>query len=101
VKYSSRPQEYRIEIIRREPLVAVVPNFATDQECEELVKACGLDEDMFPAYKGYGDWQSKPSTYRKSYLSNIYVDYEDRTDMMTRFAERTFAFVRRMTGYEV
>jgi hypothetical protein len=73
VKYSSRPQEYRIEIIRREPLVAVVPNFATDQECEELVKACGLDEDMFPAYEGYGDGQSKPSTYRKSYSSNIYV----------------------------
>jgi hypothetical protein len=43
VKYSSHPQEYRIEIIRHEPLVAVVPNFETDQECEELVKASGLD----------------------------------------------------------
>jgi hypothetical protein len=101
VKYSSRPQEYKIEIIRREPLVAVVPNFATDQECEELMKAGGLDQDMAPAYEGNGNGQSAPSTYRPSYSSNIYVDFEDRTDMMTRFAERTFAFVRRMTGYEV
>jgi hypothetical protein len=42
--------------------VAVVPNFATDQECKELVKASSLDEDMLSAYKGYGDRRSKPST---------------------------------------
>jgi hypothetical protein len=101
VKYSSRPQEYRIEIIRHKPLVAVVSNFTTDQECKKLVKACGLDEDMFPMYESYGDGQSKPSTYRKLYLSNIYVHYEDRTDRMTHFAKRTFAFDRCMTGYKV
>ncbi len=34
----SRPKEYAIEIIRHEPLVAVVCNFATDQECGERVR---------------------------------------------------------------
>jgi prolyl 4-hydroxylase len=76
--------------------VAIVPNFATDQECEELMKAGGSDEDMGRAHEDEG-----PSSYRRSYSSNIDVDYENRTNMITRFAERMFAFVRGVTGYEV
>jgi hypothetical protein len=38
----SRPKEYTIEIIHHKPLVAVIRNFATDQECKELVKAGGM-----------------------------------------------------------
>jgi prolyl 4-hydroxylase len=82
--------------------VAVVRNFATDQECKELVKAGGSDQDMGHAIEGaVNERGGAPSSYRRSYLSSIYVDHEDRTNMITRFAERMFAFVRRLTGYKV
>jgi hypothetical protein len=99
----SRPKEYAIEIIRHNPLVAVVRNFATDQECKELVKAGGSDQDMGHAIKGGANkWGAgAPSSYHRSYLSSIYVDHEDRANMITHFAKWMFAFVSRVTGYEV
>jgi hypothetical protein len=98
VKYA-HPKQYPVEIICHEPLVAVVRNFATDQECEELVKAGGSNQDMGHAIEGaVNERGGAPSSYRRLYSSSIYVDHEDRTDMITRFAKRMFAFVRRVIG---
>jgi hypothetical protein len=83
--------------------VAVVSNFATDQECKELVKAGGSDQDMGHAIKGGANERGAgaPLLYRRSYSSSIYMDHEDRANMITHFAKRMFAFVRHVTGYKV
>jgi hypothetical protein len=67
------------------------------------VKAGGSDQDMGHAIEGGANERGAgaPSSYRRSYSSSIYVDHEDRANMITHFAERMFPFVRRMTGYEV
>jgi hypothetical protein len=83
--------------------VAVVCNFATDQECKELVKAGGSDQNMGHAIEGGANkWGAgAPSSYHRSYLSSIYVDHEDRANLIMHFAERMFAFVHHVTGYKV
>uniref|UniRef100_A0A7S1ZNJ8 Fe2OG dioxygenase domain-containing protein n=2 Tax=Trieres chinensis TaxID=1514140 RepID=A0A7S1ZNJ8_TRICV len=91
------PTEYEVEIIRDEPLVAVVPHFASDADCAALMKAGKSDEHMGRAQE-FGQGATE---YRRSYSSNIQVDYEDRSDPITRFSERMFAFVRDVGGYDV
>ena len=93
----SPPVDYTVEILRDEPLVAVVPNFATPDECDSLMNETPPDEEMGRAH----EFGQTTSTYRKSYSSNVNVDYEDRASPVTRFAERTFSFVRDMTGLDV
>ena len=67
------------------------------------MKAGGSDQDMGHAIEGgANEWGAgAPSSYRRSYSSSIYVDHEDRANIITHFAERMFPFVRRVTGYEV
>ena len=67
------------------------------------MKAGGSDQDMGHAIQGdANEWGAgAPSLYRRSYLSSIYVDHEERANIITHFAERMFPFVRRVTGYEV
>jgi hypothetical protein len=83
--------------------VAVVLNFATDQECEELVKAGGSNQDMRHAIEGGANKRGAgaPSLYCRSYSFSIHVDHEDRTNIITHFTKRMFAFVRCVTGYKV
>mmetsp|Transcript_6015 Transcript_6015/g.8864 ORF Transcript_6015/g.8864 Transcript_6015/m.8864 type:complete len:492 (+) Transcript_6015:59-1534(+) len=91
------PRTYTIEILREEPLVAVIPNFASQEDCDMLIEAGGTDEVMGRAHESGGG----PSSYRRSYSTNIDVDYESPTDPITRFANRMFAFVRDITGYSL
>ena len=67
------------------------------------MKAGGSDQDMGHAIEGgANEWGAgAPSSYRRLYSSSIYVDHEDRANIITHFAERMFPFVRRVTGYKV
>jgi len=90
------PQKYQVKVLRREPLVIVVPNFLTEEDCNALIDAGGSEEKMGAAHEAGG-----PSSYRKSYSSNINIDYDNRTSVLTRISEKQYALVRDLTGYDV
>lgn len=94
--YAAAPQTYQVKVIRHEPLVIVVPNFLTAEDCNALIDAGGSEEEMGAAHE-----QGGPSSYRRSFSSNIHVDYDNRTAHMTRIAEKHFDLVRHFTGYSV
>lgn len=89
-------RSYEVKILRHEPLVAVVPNFASPEECADLINYGGSENEMARAFEAGGQ-----SQYRRSYSSNIDVDYDDTLSPLTSFSNRQFAFTRDLTGYNV
>lgn len=90
-------RSYHVDIVREEPLVAVIRNFATSEECESLVSAGGDWDDMSRAYTSGGGFSQE----RRSYSSNIYPPLSDPEHELTRLTGQMFSVTRSLTGYEV
>lgn len=90
-------RSFHVDIIREEPLVAMVRGFATAAECDELVAAGGAWEGMSRAYTSSGGFSQE----RRSYSSNIYPPLNDPQDGITRLTALMFAVTRNLTGYVV
>mmetsp|Transcript_66783 Transcript_66783/g.206787 ORF Transcript_66783/g.206787 Transcript_66783/m.206787 type:complete len:324 (-) Transcript_66783:7-978(-) len=99
---SARPPEaetrtYRVDVIREEPLVAMVRGFAAPGECDLLVSEGGDWDAMSRAYTSHG----KESSYRRSYSKNINPPLRESDHALTRFVGRMFSVTRNLTGYSV
>jgi len=88
---------FNVDILREEPLVAVIRNFASAADCDTLLEAGGSWEEMGRAYTSEGGH----SSYRRSYSSNIYPELDDPENIVTKLSGMMFSAARRLTGYEV
>jgi len=90
-------RSFSVDILREEPLVAIVRNFARTEECDQLVEAGGDWEQM------NGDFTSGSGFVqeRMSYSSSIYPPLNDPEHHLTRFTALMFTVVRNLTGYKV
>jgi len=86
-----------VDIVREEPIVAMLRGFATGPECELLVEAGGNWSTMSRAYTSQG----QTSSYRRSYSKNIYPPLEDSESEIMRIVARMFSATRSLTGYSV
>mmetsp|Transcript_94574 Transcript_94574/g.282439 ORF Transcript_94574/g.282439 Transcript_94574/m.282439 type:complete len:417 (+) Transcript_94574:43-1293(+) len=88
---------YKVDIVREEPLVAMIRGFTTPEECDMLVEAGGDWDSMGRAFTSQG----KPSSYRRSYSKNIYPPLGDSDHKLMRLVARMFSTTRNLTGYNV
>jgi hypothetical protein len=97
-------RSYKVEIIRHEPLVVLVRNFSSAEECRAMIdKHSGGADGMGRAYVGSGTdgAESTQDNYRRSWSSNMQPDLDDPDELLTAFTLRSFALVRSLTGYAV
>ncbi|CAE8617355.1 unnamed protein product [Polarella glacialis] len=94
---SEEARSYSVDILREQPLLAVIRNFAQPDECAELMRHGGHWDDMGRAYVSKGG----QSQYRRSYSANIDPDLKDTNSELTRMVARMFAVTRNLTGYSV
>jgi len=97
---ASSPEEARtlaVDVLREQPLVAVIRNFATRETCDALVRAGGGWEEMARSHTSDGG----PSHDRRSYSSRIEPPLWDPGHPITRVVAEMFAITRNLSGYAV
>lgn len=90
-------RSYKVDVIREEPLVAMIRGFAAPGECEMLVAEAGDWSSMGRAYTSGG----KHSQYRRSYSKNINPPLREADSELMRLVGRMFSVTRNLTGYKV
>ncbi len=91
-------ERYQVDVLREEPPVYVVRDFVTPAECEHMT---GLTIPKMERSVVFGGGQSgQKSSYRQSYSVNMYPDYDDEANPVTRVVRRKFAFAREVAEYE-
>ena len=88
------PLRLRVDVLRESPPVYIVHDFATERECQYM-----MDETiphMAPSVVSGGT----TSRHRQSFSVNMYPDYEDESNVITRMVRRKFAFAREVAEYD-
>jgi len=89
-----KPQRLRVDVLREEPPVYLVHDFASDAECDYMLNL--TIPDMTPSVVSGGG----TSRARQSWSVNMYPDWYDEFNVVTRMSRRKFAFARDVAGYE-
>jgi len=92
-----RPMRLQVDVLRESPPVYVVHDFASEEECDHMVNL--TVPEMSPSVVFSGK-EGSTSTYRSSYSVNMFPDFDDEADPVTRLARRKFAFAREVAEYE-
>lgn len=88
---------FTVEVVREKPLVAIIRNFASADECDEIVRRSGDWSTMARARVFNGGISRK----RQSYQFSIKPNLLDSADMVTSLISRMFALTRNLTGFAV
>lgn len=88
----------RIDVLREQPPVYVVHDFATASECEHMMNI--TVPHMAPSVVFGGGSAGQASSYRQSFSVNMYPDWDDESDVVTRMVRRKFAFAREVAEYD-
>ena len=87
-----------VHVLRESPPVYVVNDFATDKECEYMMNQ--TIPHMAPSVVYGGQGGGSTSSHRQSFSVNMYPDYDDEANVITRMVRRKFAFAREVAEYE-
>ncbi len=91
----------RVDVLRDSPPVLVAHDFATEEECEEMMNETLPIMSPSVVFTARGnDKGSAADTYRQSRSANMYPDFDDETRAVTRLARRKFAFAREVADYD-
>jgi hypothetical protein len=88
----------RVDVLRESPPVDIVPDFATERECEHMMNQTLPRMERSVVFGGSAGGSA--SNYRQSYSVNMYPDYDDELNVITRMVRRKFAFAREVADYE-
>jgi len=92
------PLRLRVDVLRESPPVYLVHDFATAKECEYMMNI--TVPHMAPSVVYGGNTAGSASSYRQSFSVNMYADWDDETNTITRMVRRKFAFAREVAEYE-
>lgn len=84
-----------VDILRKEPLVIVVNNLASLEECKALAELAG--DDLGMAHVSGGG----TSRIRRTLSKNLYPDLGALENSLTQMANRFFEVARQATGFEL
>ena len=88
----------QVDVLRESPPVYIVHDFATEKECEHMMNQ--TIPHMAPSVVYGGGQAGQSSSYRSSYSVNMYPDWDDESNVITRMVRRKFAFAREVAEYE-
>jgi len=88
-----QPLRFQVDVLRDSPPVFVVHDFATEEECDHMMNV--TIPHMTPSVVGGGG----TSPDRRSYSVNMFPDYDDEADVVTRVVRRKFSFARQVAEY--
>lgn len=87
----------QVDVLRESPPVYIVHDFATGAECDYMMNLTIPRMERSVVYGGGQAGQA--SNYRQSYSVNMWPDYDDESDVVTRMVRRKFAFAREVAEY--
>lgn len=87
-----------IDVLRESPPVYIVRDFATPAECSYMMNQ--TIPNMVRSVTFGGGATGQVSSHRRSYSVNMFPDYDDETNVITRMVRRKFAFAREVADYE-
>ena len=87
----------RVNVLRESPPVFVVDDFATEEECEYMMNM--TVPKMSRSVVFGGGKNGGVSSHRQSYSVNMFPDYDDESNVVTRLVRRKFAFAREVASY--
>jgi len=91
-------QRYQVDVLRESPPVYVIRDFVSEPECDHML---GITIPNMERSVVFGGGQAgQASNYRQSYSVNMYPDYDDEANVVTRVVRRKFAFAREVADYE-
>ena len=90
-------ERFQVDVLREEPPVYIVREFVTTDECEHMTSMTIPNMERSVVFGGSSGQQS---AYRQSYSVNMYPDYDDESNIVTRVVRRKFAFAREVAEYE-
>ncbi|KAL1503089.1 hypothetical protein AB1Y20_011153 [Prymnesium parvum] len=88
-----RLEEYEVRVLREVPPVFLVPNFVGAEDCDRMVNMTVPQMTRSVVSGG------RASQERRSYSVNMYPDFEDNTNTVTKLSHKLFQFAREVAGY--
>ena len=92
------PMRLRVDVLREAPPVYVVHDFASEAECQYMMDL--TIPHMAPSVVYGGGQAGQASSYRQSFSVNMYPDWDDEANIVTRMVRRKFAFARDVAEYD-
>ena len=92
------PIRLRVDVLSDSPPIFVVHDFVTEEECDYMMNL--TIPNMGPSIVFGGMGKGGTSSFRQSFSCNMYPDFDDPTNIITKMVRRKFAFAREVAEYE-